>query len=211
MNTPFSVLLIQALHVLLVLADPCNITVVETGAHGGAVQYRVWYGDVLMCKGQAYIGTNVPDTIEQAVNITSPGTINEILYIEATSATATTADLSSYFMAINTSPTASDPIYFTDSLSSLSSLLPEADADTDTDTTTLVSHWVAYSGYLLPVTDSGSLLSTTLGGGVYIVPVSGVDGTYSVRWIMDASVAAGLGGAKVLLSSLPVLAVAASS
>lgn len=45
MSMSFSILLIQALHVLLVLADPFNITVIEEGATGSTVSYRVWYGD----------------------------------------------------------------------------------------------------------------------------------------------------------------------
>lgn len=45
MNSLYSVLLIQALHVLLVLADSFNITVIEAGTNGGTVSYRVWYGD----------------------------------------------------------------------------------------------------------------------------------------------------------------------
>lgn len=104
-------------------------------------------------------------------------------------------------MAINTSPAASDPIYFTASLSALP--VPDADADA------LVHLWAAYGGYLLPVTDAGRLLSAPLGGGAYLVPAAGAPGTYSLRWIMDAGVAAGLDGAtKVLLSSLPVTAAA---
>ncbi|KUI62227.1 hypothetical protein VP1G_09355 [Cytospora mali] len=199
MSTLLSFLLIQALHVVLTLADPFNITVIEAGTNGGTASYRVWYGD-----GQAYVGPNVPETVEQAIDITSPGTVDEILYIEATGSSTPTSNTalsqstsSSYFMAINTSSTASDPVYFTDSLSSLPS-----DA---------VHRWTAYSGYLLPVTDSGSLLQAPSGGGAYLVPVDGVDDTYSLRWIMDADVATSVGGSKVLLSSLPVLAVASSS
>lgn len=169
--------------------------------------------------GQAYVGTGIPDTVEQAIDITSPGTVNETLYIEATETnTNIPAGLSqsatgaagggtgpSYFMAINTDPAASDPVWFTDSPASL----PD----------TAARRWVAYGGYLLPVDGAGHLVSAPLGGGAYLVPVSvssdsvsaAADaGTYSLRWIMDAGVAEGLGGTKVLLSSLPVLAVASS-
>lgn len=45
MSILFSVLLIQALHVLLILADSFNITVIEADTNGGTVSYRVWYGD----------------------------------------------------------------------------------------------------------------------------------------------------------------------
>ena len=103
-------------------------------------------------------------------------------------------------MVINASPTASDPISFTDSLTALPFAADAA----------VVHLWVAYSGYLLPVTDGGSLLQAPDGGGAYLVPADGAEDTYSLRWIMDADLAGTLGGSKVLLSSLPVLAVASS-
>lgn len=131
-----------------------------------------------------------------------PGTLDEILYIESTeeasistSVLAQSAD--AYFMAINSSSTATDPIFFTDT--------PAGALSAE-----IVHHWVAYSGYLLPVTASGSLLEAPGGGGAYMVPVDGVEATYSLRWIMDADLASELGGSKVLLSSLPVLVVSSS-
>lgn len=45
MSLSLSILLVQALQALLVLADPFNLTVVEAGANGDTVSYRVWYGD----------------------------------------------------------------------------------------------------------------------------------------------------------------------
>ncbi|ROW00240.1 hypothetical protein VSDG_03435 [Cytospora chrysosperma] len=197
MSILFSVLLIQALHVLLILADSFNITVIEADTNGGTVSYRVWYGD-----GQAYVGTGIPDTVEQAIDITTTETDTNIP-AGLTKSAAGGGTGPSYFMAINTDPAASDPVWFTDSPASL----PD----------TAAHRWVAYGGYLLPVDGAGHLVSAPLGGGAYLVPVSSSSssaaaaaGTYSLRWIMDAGVAEGLGGTKVLLSSLPVLAVASS-
>lgn len=149
--------------------------------------------------------TPLADTLAPFPPLTGPGTVDEILYIEAAAGTPANSVLSQsaspYFMVINAAPTASDPISFTDSLSSLPFTTTDA---------AVVHLWVAYNGYLLPVTDGGSLLQAPGGGGAYLVPVDGADGTYSLRWIMDADLAGALGGSKVLLSSLPVLAVASS-
>lgn len=62
-TTLVSILLIQALHTLLALADPFNITVVGEGTSGDIVSYRVWYGD-----GELVVSALLPGAVPVPLN-----------------------------------------------------------------------------------------------------------------------------------------------